>query len=307
MKHLIAFLFVVSLLIPASVPPALPACTAAQHDAYRAKGPDGQWYATWHPQIDLVQGCIFDHEHGSNPALLAPAAIYGANVQGTWPLFGYSAAQMGMSEGHNGFKVYVFDDRAGHRWMLTQHQGTGNAALAACTRYHTLDAAVLDIASGAILTRTYQMIDFGQAAVNETRQPLQTPCMDQSAIPTSAGTRQFPLASLRNIGYGPWRATTACSGEFCPAGITFNVKNPQTACQDITCTVALQRTAAYGPERGTWRELSVPAGFGFPGVATVPAALACLPVDALAYAYACVSGAYDTAPFLKNVFVTGAN
>ena len=308
MRPFAAILLLLPLVAFASPAPSLPACTAAQHDAYRAPGPDGVRYPTWHPLIDLKAGCIFDHEHGSNPALFAPAAIYGANAQGAWPLFGYSAARMGMSEGHAGFKVYVFDDGSGHRWMLTQHQGTGNAALAACTRHHTLDAAVLDIASNAVLIMTYGMTDFGRAQSNEAgTPPLQTACADQSSIPTSAGARQFPMADAGNVGYEPWRASTACAAGFCPSAITFNAKNPQTACGDLTCAIALPRVASYGPQRGTWRELTVSAGFGVPGVATIDHGLFCQPVDALAYAYSCKAGAYDSGAELKNVFVTGAN
>ena len=307
MRPLIAMLLLLPLLAPAT-PPTLPACTQAQHDSYKAPGPDGMLYPTWHPQVDLKFGCVFDHEHGSNPALFAPAAIYGANVQGAWPLFGYSAARMGMAEGHAGFKVYVFDDGSGRRWMLTQHQGTANAALAACTRHHTLDAAVLDIASGAVLTTTYGMTDFGRAQSNEAGTPaLQTACDDQSIIPTSAGARQFPVATGANVGYEPWRATSACAAGFCPSAITFNVKNPQTACNDLSCTAAVPRVPAWGPERGTWRELTIYAGFGIPGVAVIDHSLYCRPVDALAYAYSCKPGAYDSGAELLNPFVTGAN
>jgi hypothetical protein len=288
----------------------LPRCTDAQHARYSAVGPDGQRYATWHPQIDARAGCAFDHEHGSNPALFAPAALRGTSALGEWPLFGYSAGLMGMSEGHAGFKVYVFDDSEGRRWMLTQHQGTANAVLAACTRHHTLDAVVLQIATGTILARHYGMADFGVAAINETNQPL-TPanCLEQANISTASGTRLFPAAWLNNIGYEPWRATNICDGVgFCPRAATFNTKNPQTACSDVSCSANVQRQDALGQARGTWRELTLNAGFGFPNVATLSTPLVCRPVDAQSYAYSCVVSAnYDETPFRANPFVTGGN
>ena len=39
-------------------------CTAAQHDAYSAVGPDRKRYPTWHPPTDPVSGCSFGHDHG---------------------------------------------------------------------------------------------------------------------------------------------------------------------------------------------------------------------------------------------------
>lgn len=301
MKALLLFLPLIALLAPPSAPVALLACTQAQHAYYQAPGPDGRMYATWHPLVDMRHGCVHDHEHGSNPALFAPAAF--PNAQGTWPLFGYSAGRMGMQEGHAGYKVYVFDDGSGRRWMLTQHQGTANAALAACIRHHTLDAAVMDIASGAVLTSTYQMADFGRAQSNEAGNPaLTTACADQGAIPTSAGARQFPQANGANTGYEPWRAASGCSGALCSERITFNTKNPVTACADLTCSTNVPRAA-----NGTWRELTVYAGFGVPGVATINHYLFCSPIDPHSYAYSCQAGPLDAAPFIRNPFISGAN
>lgn len=42
-------------------------CTAAQHDAYFAVGPDRKRYPTWHPPVDPVTGCSFGHDHGRDP------------------------------------------------------------------------------------------------------------------------------------------------------------------------------------------------------------------------------------------------
>ena len=125
--------------------------------------------------------------------------------------------------------------------------------------------------------------------------------------PTSAGVRQFPQADAHNRGYGPWRSTTICEPGFCSAAITFGAKNPQSACDTISCTVALPRTTAIGPERGTWRDLTIYPGFGVPGVAVIDRSLFCQPLDPLSYAYGCKSGVYDAGGALKNVFVTGAN
>src|SRR5690349_23145276 len=79
----------------------LPVCSAAVHDAYRVQGPDGQWYASWHPQIDHYSNCRFDHEHGSNPALVGPVTWdYGSSLV---PAYGYVSGKANESEGHAGF------------------------------------------------------------------------------------------------------------------------------------------------------------------------------------------------------------
>lgn len=79
-------------------------CTAAQHNAYRTKGPDGKWYPTWHPPVD-PSGCFYGHEHGDNPAL---------SPLGAEPIpFGYvneqaiGGANYHRHEDHVGHKVFV--------------------------------------------------------------------------------------------------------------------------------------------------------------------------------------------------------
>lgn len=210
LRFLLLFVFFLPLMVARADTPtvSLPPCTQAQHDSYKVQGPDGQWYATWHPQIDAYYGCYEDHEHGSNPALFAPGVYWQAG-SGKWPLFGYSAAQMGMSEGHPGFKIYVFETAGGRKWMLTQHQGTANAALAACTRYHTLDIQSDDI-------DIHGMADFGGAVENTTGTPI-------CGVVESSGMRQLPVGE-GSIGYEPWR-TDVVSGTL-DARLSFNTLNP---------------------------------------------------------------------------------
>ncbi len=76
-------------------------CSSAVHDRYVTKGPDGKSYPTWHPAVDPVTGCMFGHEHGADPRLsLADSSM---------PAFGYAAAQMGMVEPHEGYKVFIIN------------------------------------------------------------------------------------------------------------------------------------------------------------------------------------------------------
>lgn len=327
MKHLwiLVFLPLILALAPAqSGPPALPACSAAVHDSYKALGPDGAYYPTWHPQIDVTHGCVFNHEHGSDPALFRP---------GWHPLFGYSARAM--PEGHAGFKGVAFQAN-GYRWYVTEHQGSANATLAACTRYHTFDLAIAS--EVAVLADVHTMADFGRSEQNVGAIPLQTACANQAAIPRN-GVRQFPTKTSGDVGYEPWAASLPGNViGLNAAGFTLNVKNAQTACDTITCTVSLPRTDPAnlnGPALGTWREVSVAAGFGItatpaysgtfttnmdatgpgdtmqyiqPGLnAHTTTFLACKAWNAFAYIYDCTGALWDESPFRHNMFVTGAN
>lgn len=311
----------------ATIPPPvsnLPICPAAAHDRYIAIGPDGQRYPTWHPQIDADYGCRYDHEHGSNPALVLP---------GYRPLYGYTATHGGMPEGHAGFKSYAIR-AAGLTWLITQHQGTANAAAAACIRYHTLDLFAVTSA-GVRVVDLHLMADFGAARSNETNAILPTAC----AQPTSGttGLRQFPIASGTNNGYEPWRADAP--GNIIGlrlANLTPNTINPQTACDPIACTAALARVDPnIGPALGTWRSISVHPGFGitatgaYSGTFTTNAhatdagdvvqyvapgldvretgEVEWYPYDSQAYIYGPQTPVLNAIPFRANPLITGAD
>lgn len=150
-------------------------CPAWVHDRYTTTGPDGKTYATWHPAVDPEYNCYFDHEHGSDPR-----AYVGFDAAGM-PAFGYSAAQMGMEEPHNGFKVYVTnDDLNGRAWMITLHQGTGSPRRA-LVQHHTLDWHI-STTDGQPLVAIHHMADFGYASPN---------CRNAEAIPGSASGYAF--------------------------------------------------------------------------------------------------------------------
>jgi hypothetical protein len=81
-------------------PPGGNTC-AEIHDRYVVTAPDGQQYPTWHPPADPATGCRFGHEHGADPRT--------AGASQDPPAFGYAAAQMGMTEPHEGFKVFILN------------------------------------------------------------------------------------------------------------------------------------------------------------------------------------------------------
>lgn len=117
-------------------PGRLDTCSPAVHDAYRALGPDGKWYPTWHPATDPISGCSFGHEHGMNPTgsalypLLGPLPFGVANeALDTW------SPGSPRHEDHVGHKVawanvVLVVDTFGHSTSITcdvlvkLHQGT---------------------------------------------------------------------------------------------------------------------------------------------------------------------------------------
>ena len=279
MHRLFAILLVLPLLQPA--PPALPACTPAQHDYYRAVGPDGQQYPTWHPQVDFRQGCVFDHEHGSNPALFLPRSPFKPWSGPGVPLFGYTAQRHGHGEeGHAGFKMYVVDlvgdDGAIVRFMVTHHFGTSNAPKRACTRFHTFDVQAIDPATRELLADVHVMGDFGRARNHKTLAPLtpaECPTQAQDALADgSNGRREMPVAASGATGYEPWAQDTALPNVigFVTGGAGVNTPHPQTMCSDDTCSasVPLPDPVRGGlPALGAWRTIGFGAGFGFTGTA----------------------------------------
>lgn len=128
---------------PPEVPPGQPTpvagqlCPAWVHDRYQAKGPDGEHYPTWHPQVDPNFNCFFDHEHGDDPTT--------SLANGSLPPFGYIGKAAGMDEAHAGFKVFVanrgsLNDEG--RTALTSsrivvHMGTGGVKRYS-ERHHSL-------------------------------------------------------------------------------------------------------------------------------------------------------------------------
>lgn len=246
MRVLVLLLLPLVFGVPAQIAPTPPICTPAQHARFTAVGPNGLTYATWHPLVD-AGGCVYDHEHGSDPALVRP---------GYKPLYGYSASAHGMEEAHPGFKGYAFR-LDGYEWYIVQHQGTANAPKAACIEHHTLDIAIWK--DGALVADLHAMPSFGNAVINRTG-ALVTGCPQTS---TSGGVRQFPGLDAGNVGYEPWRVGRANTPFLTWGDLTFNTSNPQTACQDAACLASAPRTDAYGPAKGTYRFLKFESNNAF--------------------------------------------
>lgn len=249
---------------------SLPLCSSTVHDKYKAVGPDNQLYPTWHPQIDLANGCYFDHEHGSSPFEFSPGAGYYYQGLTTWPLFGYTANKSGMTEGHNGFKNYVFD-MGGYKWMITHHFGTGNPSLAACNRFHTFDVQVrsldTDSPTNSILyANIHIMGDFGPSVYNlNPSVRINSPNCPENLTIVSNGVRQLPVFPNPSS-YEPWRIFSGANVfGFDGKGTTINTLNPVKGCFDITCESNSQMYSIGGTvtSKGTQRTILIYTGFGF--------------------------------------------
>lgn len=192
-------------------------CPDWLHDSYSTTGPDGNSYATWHPQVGPEFGCYFRHEHGSDPALLG---------DGSWaPAFDYAPATVGMSEPHAGFKVHIWTDTAGeYQWAYLIHQGTAGQGRA-CVRFHTAGLAVTEVATGEVVADVQILGDFGEAVINRTKTKIPVSSCDhltplggyeaeiENGIEVidysgSHGERQIGSYDAGTIRYEPWRLDT---------------------------------------------------------------------------------------------------
>lgn len=237
---------------PPTVPPGLvvpnpnKACPDWVHDQYLTHGPDEKLYATWHPQIDPVFWCYFGHEHGSDP--------HEFDTTITLP-FGYAGAQMGMHEKHVGFKVYVWDDKYGYRFLVLQHQGTSSNQ-AVCGRHHELDFFVKKIDSDTILAKRYFVGDYGVSRSLVTGKPfVNSKCPDQKSI-ESSGARFLPIASERKTNE-PWVVSAADVIGFKFSDFVVSAHDSVRLCKDYACD-----QMEITENTGSLREISYVEGLG---------------------------------------------
>lgn len=273
MKLLPLILFAIILPLAGNAPQqqatsvTLPQCTQGQHDGYAAYGPDGVLYPTWHPRIDAYYGCYYDHEHGSSPGLLAPADVRRTQPS-LKPVYGYTAGKHGMSEGHVGFKTYVFQ-HGQYRWMWTHHFGTADKAASICRKMHTVDVVGVDVTTLEKVADLHLMLNFGPAATVGAFTPY-TPagCPTQFDDPqTTHGRRSIPSATESPQYQEAWnvdgRLLSAVG--FSPGGLYLITVDPQMICNDLTCSANVPgESSAGGAGRGTLRTIRFgPYGPGF--------------------------------------------
>ena len=200
-------------------------CPEWVHDQYQVKASDGNTYRTWHPQIDPVYWCYFGHEHGSNPVLF--------DEHFKVP-FGYAGMHMGMNEKHEGFKVYVWNDILGYRWMVVQHQGTSSNQ-AACGREHELDFFTKNIKTDEIVSERYFVGDYGVSKMLGSGEALvPSKCVLQGKI-NSKGSRFLPVAGQSNNAEEPWIVNGTDVIGFNMADFSVDTLDSMRMCSDKTC------------------------------------------------------------------------
>jgi hypothetical protein len=195
-----------------------------------------------------VYWCYFNHEHGVNPA------FFDKNFR---IAFGYAGNKMGMHEAHVGYKVYVWDDKYGYRWLALQHQGTSTNQ-AACGRYHELDIAAKDKKTDQVLSEQYFVGDFGISRTINGSQPLRpTKCPNQGNIKDTNGVRFLPIATDPTTHDEPWTVNDAGVIGFTFANFTVNTPDSARMCQDNRCDKII-----YTGDTGTNHIISYVLGFG---------------------------------------------
>jgi hypothetical protein len=130
------------------------------------------------------------------------------------------------------------------------------------------------------------------------------------------------------VGYEPWRIGRENLPFLTWGDLTFNVKNPQSACLDASCAEIVRRSDAYGLAAGTYRELRFENNNAFwlrataeysgtfvwdgaqqyiaPGLDIRQGAQALAPVTS-AMLYVCIPGAPIDEAQYRRLPVTGSN
>ncbi len=153
-------------------------CPEWLHDAYVVpnKNPldaavtgEPAFWRTWHPSIDPVYWCYFDHEHGSFP---------GKNYR---PSYGYTSFknlgsdQTPEDESHGGFKTFSIPQADGRVVVMTAHMHMASARRFT-TRHHTIIFTVLSGPNGAVEMELFMKADFGPGTMymKQGRIPIDT-------------------------------------------------------------------------------------------------------------------------------------
>lgn len=139
------------------------ACPQWLHDVYvvqnrnmteaKLTGEPAYW-RTWHPMIDPIYWCYFDHEHGSYP---------GPSYK---PPFGYTAYKTidtfgdSQDESHEGFKIYSIPQLDNRLVVMTVHIHLAKARRFT-TRKHTIIFTVLSSPGGTVELELFSKADFG--------------------------------------------------------------------------------------------------------------------------------------------------
>ena len=203
-------------------------CPKWVHDQYQIQGPDGDWYGTWHPQIDPVYWCYFGHEHGSDPSVIpgAPKIPYQ-----------YVAAKVPQVEPDVGFKEFIYQTPDGYWVRMINHASTAMHRRV-CAQLHTVYATVYDQA-GTEVFRVGFKADFG-ASLSTADGAVITPTncgYDMNDVAESTKASKKIRTSADSNDYERWRAVPTV--EAANLGMLFShrfdIRDPYSFCPGLVC------------------------------------------------------------------------
>ena len=221
-----------------STPAPNAACPGWVHDQYTTLGPDGSTQPTWHPQIDPVYWCYFGHEHGSDPMLIPGAPRVG---------YMYVSDRLVEFEGaspeapQEGFKEFIFHHPDEPYWIRYIVHASTSEERRICARFHTMYVEVYDEFGDQKYSSGFKT-DFGHAASTDTGEQISDECAEG---PDDFARRIRTDPSFDNFNYENWDAspgtdaTELLGTEF---RFRFDVRNPMSACTDLSCATVVQLT-----------------------------------------------------------------
>jgi hypothetical protein len=221
-----------------SLPKPNTACPTWVHDQYTTLGPDGSEQPTWHPQIDPVYWCYFGHDHGSDPMLI-PGAPRVGYMYVSDQLVEYEGAAAEAPEA--GFKEFIFHHPDEPYWIRYIVHVSTSEARRVCARFHTMYVEVYDEYGDQKYSAGFKT-DFGHAESTDTGEPITDPC---ATGPDEFDRRIRTDPSFENFNYENWdaspgtAATRLLGTEF---RFRFDIRNPMSACTDISCASVVQLT-----------------------------------------------------------------
>ncbi|KAI0557747.1 hypothetical protein FGB62_267g06 [Gracilaria domingensis] len=127
------------------------------------------FWRTWHPAIDPLFWCYYDHEHGSFPGKYRPPFHYTA-----FKTADPTTSNGRQAESHNGFKVFSFALNSQQKFVVMAVHMHVSHARRFTTRFHTIVFAILD-KNWRLEAEVQMKMDFGAAVVtwaNQTEQVI---------------------------------------------------------------------------------------------------------------------------------------
>ncbi|MDH3499895.1 MAG: S-layer homology domain-containing protein [Acidimicrobiia bacterium] len=213
-------------------------CPAWVHDQYTTLAPDASVQPTWHPQIDPVFWCYFNHEHGSDPMLIPGAPRVG---------YMYVSDQLVEFEGaspespQEGFKELIFHHPDEPYWIRYIVHASTSEPRRVCARFHTMYVEVYDEFGAQKYSAGFKT-DFGHGESTDTGEQITDACAEG---PDEFARRIRTDPSFDNFNYENWDAspgTTATELLGTDFRFRFDIRDPMSSCTDISCATLAQLT-----------------------------------------------------------------